>query len=247
MRDWVHIAPYQWVLRHEMQPGQTEMETPRRPHRGLYYDAPDVKRHRAGNKDKTHGCTNRLAWLRAMDPDAFGTLMTSYVSPHAVFRVVMRGIPHPVRFMKAMEDHFSYRNRIEVDIDQVELSRYYVRYLKPRMYMEPNCTYIECLTGGAHARICGLKLTLGGPEYVRSMQEYAWPLHRIDYSKTDVAAAATEHGVRIRPSWNKKRIWQEMVRAGSNAREPRFKTYLSHRVVKGPCGSWCVVSEQHVA
>ena len=226
---------------------RNEDATPRRPRRGLYYDAPDVKRHRAGNKDKTHGCTNRLAWLRAMDPDAFGTLMTSYVSPHAVFRVVMRGIPHPVRFMKAMEDHFSYRNRIEVDIDQVELSRYYVRYLKPRMYMEPNCTYIECLTGGAHARICGLKLTLGGPEYVRSMQEYAWPLHRIDYSKTDVAAAATEHGVRIRPSWNKKRIWQEMVRAGSNAREPRFKTYLSHRVVKGPCGSWCVVSEQHVA
>eukprot|EP01044_Picomonas_judraskeda_P044274 COSAG03_NODE_23682_length_278_cov_0.569832_1_plen_45_part_01 len=36
----------------------------------------DVKRHRAGNKDKTHGCTNQLAWLRAMDPDAFGTLMT---------------------------------------------------------------------------------------------------------------------------------------------------------------------------
>ena len=124
-----------------------------------------------------------------------------------------------------------------MDIDQVELSRYYVRYLKPRMYMEPNCTHIECLTGGAHARICGLGLTLGGP---------AWPLHRINYCKNDVAAAATEHDVRIRPSWNKKRIWQEMVRGGPNAREPRFKTYLSHRVVKGPCGSWCVVATKHV-
>ena len=79
MCDWVHIAPCQWVLRHEMQPGQTEMKTPRRPRRGLYYDAPDVKRHRAGNvADKTHGSTNRLAWLRAMDPDAFGTLMTRH-------------------------------------------------------------------------------------------------------------------------------------------------------------------------
>ena len=105
MRDWVHIAPMRWVLRHEMQPGQTAMEMPRRPRRGLYYDAPDVKRRRTGNKDKTHGCTNRLAWLQAMDPDAFGTLMTSYVSPHAVFRVVLRGIPYPARFMEAMEDH----------------------------------------------------------------------------------------------------------------------------------------------
>ena len=32
---------------------------------------------------KTHGCTNMLAWLRAMDPDAFGTLMTSHVEPES--------------------------------------------------------------------------------------------------------------------------------------------------------------------
>ena len=246
MRDWVHIAPMRWVIRHEMQPGQTEMETPRRPRRGLYYDAPDVKRRRTGNADKTHGCTNMLAWLRAMDPDAFGTLMTSHVSPHAVFRVVMRGIPHPQRFVEAVMDHNSYQIRIGVDIDQFELSRYYIRYVKPRMYMEPNCIHIECLTGSAHARICGLQLTVGGPAYVRSMQEYAWSLHRIDFSKSDVAAAATEHGVCIRPSWNKKRIWREIVRVGPNARQPRFKTYLTHRVVKGPCGSWCVVATKHV-
>ena len=38
----------------------------------------------------------------------------------------------------------------------------------------------------------------------------------------------------------------QLLEALPNAREPRFKTYLSHRVVKGPCGSWCVVATKHV-
>ena len=175
-------------------------------------DSQQQKRRRV---TRSHGCTNRLAWLQAMDPDAFKVLMTSYVIPHAVFRVVLRDIPRPARFMSTLKEHFAYLTRIGMDPDQFELSRYYVHYLKPHLRNEPKCDRIEFLTDSAHARICGLRLTTGGYmySYARGDQKL-WPVHHIDLCKRQVAAAATRHGISIRQSWTKRRIWQEMMRAG---------------------------------
>eukprot|EP01043_Picozoa_sp_COSAG02_P048216 COSAG02_NODE_4716_length_5060_cov_2.509978_3_plen_74_part_00 len=64
-----------------------------------------ASKRRKVTRSKTHGCTNRLAWLRAMDPDAFSILMTQYVCPHAIFRVALREIPWPARFLKIVKDH----------------------------------------------------------------------------------------------------------------------------------------------
>eukprot|EP01043_Picozoa_sp_COSAG02_P048215 COSAG02_NODE_4716_length_5060_cov_2.509978_2_plen_78_part_00 len=66
-----------------------------------------------------------------------------------------------------------------------------------------------------------------------------------DCQRAVLIECADQNGVQLRHSWTRKRMWQELLRSGAKA-ECRFTTYLTHRVVKGPCGSWCVVATKHV-
>jgi hypothetical protein len=178
-------------------------------------------------RQKTRGATNRLQWLQAMDPDAFKVLMNGYISWHAVYRVVMRDIAHPAWFVNMSGGgEWTFI---------VEFSRYYVHYIRPRsLYNEPSCRCIELLFRKTQASLCGLRLTMGGSDLGVT--------YRANHSKALLTHNAAKHGIRIRPNWTKKRIWQEIMRAGPNADAPRFKTYLTHRVVDGR-----VVAEQHAA
>jgi hypothetical protein len=206
-----------------MPPGAVEIQQDRRRRGG----APPAKR------GKTHGCTNRLAWLRAMDTNAFEVLMTSYVSPISVFRVVLRDVKHPALFLRRIREHLAYMWDRQ---DVVEISRFYVRFVARRDdYIAPSLLSINELLMPKHcAKIGGLAL--------RANRTFEMGK---TYSRVRLADATADNGVSAAARWTKARLWRELLRA-SPATTPRFKTYLAHHVVKGPCGSWCVVATKHV-
>jgi hypothetical protein len=122
------------------------------------------------------------------------------------------------------------------DQDDVDISRFYVRFVARRDdYIAPNLLSINVLLMSKHcAKIGGLAL--------RANRTFEMGK---TYSRVRLADATADNGVSAAARWTKARLWRELLRA-SPATTPRFKTYLAHHVVKGPCGSWCVVATKHV-
>jgi hypothetical protein len=160
-----------------------------------------------------------------MDPAAFSVLINTHVRPVAVWRVLMRDIAHPALFRRFIDGMPSHLKSV------IEPSRCYVRYLRRYAYIEPGCSITIRLYLDAGAKVAGLILSYD--QFLPGHPEFQHGVSARSYSKDELTQAAQGYGVRVRPSWTRKRIWQEIIRSGPNAEQPRFKRYLTHRIENG--------------
>jgi hypothetical protein len=131
-----------------------------------------------------------------------------------VYQQVVVRVPHPLRFTNILEQETRFID--EWHKQRVEVSAWFVRWLTRRhARVQPAPCCMEWRIPGMTRSYCCLDLYGVNVDYL--------------YYKDELVLAARENRIRVAKSWSKRRIWQELLRAGPRV-EPRFQSYLVHTV-----------------